>query len=292
MAEKLEMMLVEKPWGVKALPMPFAVLLDTPPLRPIGEIWFPIPVGRDMNLLVKYLFTSENLSIQVHPNDEQARARGFAGGKDECWYILDAEPDAVVGIGTTRALDGAELHSMAQSGDIAHHMTWYPAKKGMLFHIPAGTIHCIGAGVSLIELQQNIDVTYRLYDFGRTRDLHVQDGAAVARAEPFPAQHMQQVQWGTDQILLSNDHFTLAQIGGVGGSDGAGVNPARPWQRLGFGDADSRPPVGLQVTIIPVMGQVTANGVDVRAGECALIDADGDLRMEPDAHVLAAWPCA
>jgi mannose-6-phosphate isomerase len=283
MAEKLDMVLVEKPWGVRTLPAPFPASVTGSHAQPIGEIWFPAPAGRSMDLLVKYLFTRENLSIQVHPNNEQARARGFAGGKDECWYILDAEADAVVGIGTVRELDADALHMAALNGDLEQLMTWYPVQKGMLFHIPAGTIHCIGAGVSLIELQQNVDVTYRLYDFGRSRDLHLADGAAVSRAEPFAAHHIQHVEQGADRILLANDHFSLAQM-----SYGKGW----PWDMVGVDGNFTRPKAAAQIALIPVAGELVADGVVVRAGECALVKPDCHLTMTQDAHILVAWSAA
>src|SRR3546814_2781805 len=92
--------------------------------RSIGEIWFEGPAGRHPPLLVKYIFTSEKLSIQVHPNDAQARERGLPGGKEECWYILDAEPDAKLGIGLTRRLSGEELRAAALDGSIEQLMDW------------------------------------------------------------------------------------------------------------------------------------------------------------------------
>lgn len=286
MAEKLDMVLVEKPWGVTTLPALFSASLTCDLALPVGEIWFPAPRHRSMDLLVKYLFTRENLSIQVHPNDEQARARGFVGGKDECWYILDAEPDAVVGIGTMRELDADALHRAALNGDITQLMTWYPVQSGMLFHIPAGTIHCIGAGVSLIELQQNVDVTYRLYDFGRMRDLHLADGVAVSRAEPFAHHHIQHVERGADRILLANDHFALAQMSSEAGW---------PWNNADYvdsaacEDAGVAPKDGTQILIIPVEGEILADGVAAGAGECVLVDADCQLSLSDDAHILVAW---
>lgn len=271
MAEKLDILLVDKPWGVQHLPAPFSASRHAEASAPIGEIWFPAPEGRAMGLLVKYLFTTENLSIQVHPDDLQARAKGLAGGKDECWYILAAEPDAVVGIGTARALSSDELRAASLSGEIEQLMTWYPAKAGMLFHIPAGTVHCIGAGVSLIELQQNVDVTYRLYDFGRERELHLEDGVAVSRAEPFAAHHQQQVQRGKGGILLANDHFILGQLCGDG---------RWPWDAAVMSE---------QISIIPVEGAVRADGVLVKAGECAWVRSDSVLDLGADAHIFVAW---
>ena len=123
----LDTISVEKPWGVTALPPPFAAS----PSGRIAEIWFDPPEG--CPLLVKYLFTSERLSIQVHPNDRQARERGLAAGKEECWYILAAEPGATLGIGTQRPLDGKALRDAALSGEIENLMEWHPVEAGMFF---------------------------------------------------------------------------------------------------------------------------------------------------------------
>ena len=152
-------------------------MFEPPAGQRIGEVWFT--GGGDLPLLAKYIFTSERLSIQVHPNDQQARARGLASGKTECWYILDAEPDATIGLGLTREVSPEELRAAALDGSIEQLIDWRPVKAGDFILVPPGTIHAIGAGISLLEFQQNADVTYRLYDYGRPRELHLDDSVAV-----------------------------------------------------------------------------------------------------------------
>ena len=171
---KLQRRYVEKPWGRTELPPMF----DPPAGERIGEVWFTD--GAELPLLAKYIFTSERLSVQVHPDDEQARARGLAQGKSECWYILDAEPGATLGLGLTREVGSDELRAAALDGSIEQLMDWRAVAAGDFFFVPSGTIHAIGAGISLLEFQQNADVTYRLYDYGRPRELHLDDGMAVA----------------------------------------------------------------------------------------------------------------
>ena len=205
---KLERRYVEKPWGRTELPPMF----DAPAGKRIGEVWFT--GAPDKPLLVKYLFTSERLSIQVHPNDEQARARGLPQGKSECWYILDAEPDATLGLGLKREVPADELRAAAIDGSIEQLMHWRPVRAGDFFMVPAGTIHAVGAGISLLEFQQNSDVTYRLYDYGRPRELHLDEGIAVARAEPYPdalAQHLGRSEFRT---LVDGPQFILAHADG------------------------------------------------------------------------------
>lgn len=170
---------VEKPWGQANLPAEFGGRAEK-----VGEIWFDRP-DASLPLLCKWLFTSEKLSVQVHPNDQQARARGHASGKEECWVVTTADEGATLGIGLKEMLSESELRDASLSGEIEHILEWKPVKPGDWFYIPAGTVHAIGAGVQLVEIQQNADITYRLYDYGRPRELHLEDGVEVANTAPY-----------------------------------------------------------------------------------------------------------
>ena len=182
MSTGLPVRAVEKPWGVDRLPAPFVSRAGSR----IGEIWFE-PPAQLPDLLVKYIFTSEALSVQVHPSDAQTLAAGLGRqGKEECWLIVDAQPGAVLGIGFREVFSVEQLREAALDGSIEALLEWHPVQAGDFFYIPANTVHAIGAGVSLIEVQQNSDVTYRLYDYGRPRELHLDQGAAVALGEPYP----------------------------------------------------------------------------------------------------------
>ena len=105
---------VEKPWGRHDLWPGFAD--PAPDATPIGEVWFQEPGGADPELLVKYLFTSEHLSVQVHPTDAEAHRAGYKRGKDEAWLILAAEPDATIALGTKRAMSKDELRAASEWG--------------------------------------------------------------------------------------------------------------------------------------------------------------------------------
>ena len=179
-ATRLRAVPVERVWGRTDIPAGFPRLGAG---VPVGEIWFEAPA--EAPLLVKYLFTAERLSIQVHPGDEAARASGFPRGKDEAWYILDAEPGARIGLGLTRAVSRDALRAAALDGSIEQLLDWRPVAPGELLYSPAGTIHAIGGGIALIEIQQNLDLTYRLYDYGRPRELHLEEGIAVATPGPW-----------------------------------------------------------------------------------------------------------
>ena len=137
-------------------------------------------------LLVKYLFTSERLSVQVHPDDDAATAAGHDRGKDEAWLILDAEPGAEIAIGLKKQLSTEALKASALDGSIVDRLDWREVAPGDAFYSPAGTLHAIGAGLTLLEVQQNADITYRFFDYGRDRELHLDEAVAAADTESSP----------------------------------------------------------------------------------------------------------
>src|SRR5690606_12773949 len=175
MLTRLETIVVEKPWGRTDIPADFGDFAG----RRIGEIWFANPAGVDAPIMVKFLFTSERLSIQVHPDDEAARAAGFPRGKEECWLILDAQPGAELGVGLNHETAREPLHDAALDGSIVDMIDWRPSKENDFVYNRAGTIHAIGGGLTVVEVQQNVDCTYRLYDYGRPRELHLDQGHKV-----------------------------------------------------------------------------------------------------------------
>ena len=151
--------------------------------RKIGEVWF----DAGLPLLVKFIFTTEKLSVQVHPDDDYAHAHHRSRGKTEMWHILAAEPGARIAAGFRQAIPASQLRASAESGEIESLLEWFEARPGDTFFIPAGTVHAIGAGLALCEIQQNSDVTYRLYDYGRPRELHLERAAAVSHLGPHQA---------------------------------------------------------------------------------------------------------
>src|SRR5690606_8536157 len=203
---------VEKPWGRRDLPPAFGAVAAE--AEPIGEIWFEDPRGRDPLLLVKYLFTSDKLSIQVHPDDAAAREMGLRNGKDEAWLVLDAEPGAQIGLGLREAVSKEVLRAAALDGTLQDMVEWRAAVAGDSYYSPAGTIHSIGGGLKLIEVQQNMDVTYRLYDFGRPRELHLDEAVGAARSAPYirPFQPYEKAPGRT--ILSEGGKFVLERVQG------------------------------------------------------------------------------
>jgi len=204
-AHRLASRHVERIWGRRDLSGAFAPP-DGAGAEPIGAIWFEGPP--DAELLVKYLFTSERLSIQVHPDDDAARPRGHERGKDEAWYVLSADPGAVIGLGLTREVTREALRAAALDGSIEQLLDWRPVQAGETFYSPAGTIHAIGGGLSLVEIQQNLDLTYRLHDYGRPRELHLNEGVAVADPAPWTPSFAP-VRVGPRTILAAGRAFVL-----------------------------------------------------------------------------------
>lgn len=255
MALKLTPRAVEKPWGQFDLPVPFPNVAG----RKIGEVWFEAPADKQLPLLVKYLFTSERLSIQVHPDDAQAAGLGLRSGKEECWYILDCEPGSTLGIGLTAALSEADVRAAIADGSIERLMDWKPVEPGDFFFIPAGTVHAIGAGITLVEVQQSADVTYRLYDYGRPRELHLEQGLAVSRLARYDRDPVH-VEMGQCRTLL-----------------GPGIAPFR----LEMTSWDARSAVRTkaegQSWFIPLHGDGTIDGETFEQFECWLIDETTEL---------------
>ncbi len=260
---RLRKKLVEKPWGRTDIPAAFGDVAG----QRIGEIWYEGDGADALPILVKWLFTSEKLSIQVHPDNAQAQARGMPSGKEECWYIVDAEPGAVLGMGTLRPLDADALRAASLSGEIEQLMDWKPVKAGDFFYIPAGTVHAIGAGITLVEVQQYADITYRLYDYGRPRALHLDDGVAVSAAKPYADPRSGRAS-GNIQ-LVDGPHFSL-------------------WHLDSLHPLPVLPPAE-RYWIIPVQGLVSLAGETIAVGDCVITSEPLPWTFESRAQLLLAY---
>lgn len=259
---------VEKPWGRDVLPAPFAA----PAGKRIGEIWFEPPAVLPQ-LLVKYIFTSEALSVQVHPSDAETLAKGLGRqGKEECWLIVDADPGAVLGIGFRADVESEAIRAAALDGSIEALMQWHEVRPGDFFYIPAGTVHAIGAGIGLIEVQQNSDITYRLYDYGRPRELHLDQGAAVARGTPYPPRLRRTVPDGVSLTLVEGPLFRLDQIAGPYGEDVA----------ASYGEAP--------LLVIPRTGTARIAGEPIAPGQCGLAPNLYTVAFDRNGSAMIAKP--
>lgn len=261
---KLTSRMVEKPWGRTRIPASFG---DTDG-RKVGEVWFE--AAEDLPLLAKYIFTSEKLSIQNHPDEASAHAAGLEHGKEECWYVLDAEPGATLGLGLRSRMSKEALRQSAVDGFIDELVDWKAVVPGDFFYVPAGTIHAIGAGVTLLEFQQNTDVTYRLYDFGRPRELHLDDGMSVARAEPYDDKRATHVRSNEPRVLVDGPFFHLLQA-----VDG----------RLPSKSLEDR-----LRWILPLDGTVRALDDQASFGECLLVDPGVEVDLGEGRVLIGALP--
>lgn len=256
---KLDTKIVEKPWGRRDIDPRFGVEGD----GQVGEIWFEPPPGRDLDVMAKYLFTSERLSIQVHPDDATAQVRGYPRGKDECWIILDVADEAELGIGTVREASGEDVVAAARDGSIVDLVDWRKPKVGDFIYNPAGTIHALGPGLTVLEIQQAVDLTYRLFDYGRPRELHLEESRDVVQARPHS--HRLDTRVGEQSALLvGGPHFGVA------------------W-------CVHEPPVLPQgicdVQLLPIDAAVAG----IAPGQCALVDEHAARRLRSDGTFVLAW---
>jgi len=261
---------VEKPWGRRDL----APLFENQPAdRPaVGEIWYDDPSGKPRELLVKYLFTSERLSVQVHPDDVAAQARGFARGKDEAWIILSAEPDSTIALGLTAAMDGETVRAAALDGSIEQMLYWKPVKAGEVIYSPAGTIHAIGKGLRVVEVQQNLDLTYRFYDYGSARELHLDEAMEVSEFGPFPGNPPPREISPGRVIFAENQKFVLERWTMPGGFEIA--------------------PGSATLWILPVEGQASIDGKAAALGDAIIVEAAATIDIAPGSIIYAAYPGA
>lgn len=188
----------------------------------IGESWEVwgaslLPDGRavrelcDFNLLVKLIDVEDQLSVQVHPDDDQAMIlEGRPDGKAEGWYVIGTRPAAKVALGLRRDIGATELRELAASGAIEAELRWTGVHAGDVIDIPPGTVHSLGGGVLLYEVQQPSELTYRFYDWGRPRPLHLDKAVAVVRSASRPVPRRAGEGW--QELLLENQHFTLTRL--------------------------------------------------------------------------------
>lgn len=261
---KLESRALEKPWGVEGLPCPFSKHGK----GRIGEIIFSEPSASTAGLMLKFIFTSEKLSVQVHPDDALAQAKGLPHGKSECWYILEAAPEAAVALSFRQPVDIETARTAALDGSIEKLLNWVPVSSGDFLYVPAGTVHAIGAGIKLLEVQQNIDVTYRLYDYGRPRDLHLADAFAAARLDPhdFSLSGIRTAE--TSELLVNSQHFSVLRIKGHASSTEHLAKRGR-W-------------------VVPISGRVFTQDVAAETGECLFLAPNEFFESSTDAIFIVA----
>ncbi|HEY1217582.1 MAG: class I mannose-6-phosphate isomerase [Bryobacteraceae bacterium] len=261
-AIRLTPSLREKVWGKKRLEPWFP---DS--ASPIGEAWFL--ADRELPLLVKLIFTSERLSVQVHPHDGEDGPRG----KTEMWHILEAEPGATIAIGFREPITRARLWEATRSGEVEHLLNWIEVRPGETYFMPAHTVHAIGAGIVLCEIQQNSDVTYRLWDYGRPRPIHVEKAVPIADLSVHPGAARPVRVDDTPEELVCARQFVTELV------------------RLGTGDA-ARPEAHTCQLWIAIEGSGSIGGERYARGDVWLLpEADGqpEVKASEPSRFLRTW---
>ncbi len=227
----------ERVWGRDSLAPYFP---STPGSERIGEVWFTFeenqtapgkPLGELLRehpevlgtagnpqhpgicpLLVKFLLTTERLSVQVHPDDAYAQKHHGSLGKTEAWYVLDAQPPGEVAVGFDQTLKPETFQAAVASGEVEQLLHWKKVQVGDVVFVPAGTVHAVGAGVTICEIQENSDITYRLYDYGRARELHLEHGVRVSQLGPHTAEAKTiKLAEGRDEMLAC-EYFRIERL--------------------------------------------------------------------------------
>ncbi|UXN72311.1 class I mannose-6-phosphate isomerase [Devosia sp. A8/3-2] len=264
--------IVRKPQGSRHLLPRSSVIVCG---EPVGELWYE-PVDENPKapaLLLKLLFTEQRLSVQVHPDDAFAHSIGLPNGKTEARYVLSARRGGQVAIGLKRALTPAELRAAISDGSVAKLIRWRDVTAGDVIYVPAGTIHAIGLGLVIAEIQQRSDATFRMFDYGRDRELHLDNAVAVADASPpgpqAPATKLSEAR----TILTANEFFVLERLT---------LPPASSHRLSTSGES----------WIMAISGRLALGGVDLDVGEVALMSADSaELTSGPAAAIaLVAYP--
>ena len=239
-------------------------------------------------LLAKFIDAADKLSIQVHPDDAYARAHEAESGhlgKSEAWVILEAEPGAEVIWGFRDALDAAALRELVRAGRLTPHLNHVPVRAGDVVYNPAGTVHAIGAGILLFEIQESSDLTYRLYDYdrrgasGEKRELHLDKALEVADLSPGEHAKVTPKALGEGKTeLLNTEHFAVER-----------------WEVSGMQNETTDPASFDILTVIGGGLELTAGGkasekTSLSRGESVVLPASlGDYTLQGHATLLRCY---
>ena len=229
---------INRVWGWTNLEPWFA---QSSPANPIGEVWLtgnncvaetgrwagqkldaifaahfdlmlgPTARAEGSPLLIKVLFAREKLSVQVHPDDAMARKYGFPRGKTECWYALAADPGARVACGLKSGVSVEQVRAAIADGSLEQDLNVIPIEAGEMIFVDSGTVHAIWPGSVILETQQNSDITYRMFDYGRPRELHIEKSLEAMRLTTR-AGKIEPCVLADRTILLDEEYFRIERI--------------------------------------------------------------------------------
>ena len=174
--------------------------------------------SEDFPMLIKFVDAAKPLSIQVHPSNENAELLNADGGKTEMWIVCEAEKGAYIYYGVKEQIGAEKFREAILDGTITEYLNRVPVKKGDTFFIKAGTIHAIGAGITICEIQQSSDTTYRLYDYkrkdsnGNERELHIEKGIIASNLNVQTEFYVEGVQKGNERLMVSCPYFNVSVI--------------------------------------------------------------------------------
>jgi mannose-6-phosphate isomerase len=238
-----------------------------------GEALLGAGGGAEFPLLVKLLFPDDKLSVQVHPDDAQAQAMGQPRGKTECWYVLEADPGATIALGLKNGATADLVRAAIADGTMEEWMEWVPVEAGDMVFVDAGTVHAIGPGVVLLETQQTCDVTFRMYDYGRPRELHVEQALGVMKTKTA-AGKVKPVAMDGFVRLIEQRYFVVDRY-----EVAAGGTVAVPGGKAGC--------------LVGLRGSAMVGGeVDLIAGQAVVVPADlksVDIETNRGASFVRCW---
>jgi mannose-6-phosphate isomerase len=188
-------------------------------------------------LLIKVIFAREKLSVQVHPDDAMAQKYGDPRGKAECWYVLEAQPGSQVACGLKPGVTLEQVKVGIETGTLEHSLNLLDLSRGEMIFVEAGTVHSIWPGSILLETQQNCDLTYRMYDYGRGRELHIQKSLEATRLVTHAGKISPKALPGRT-LLMECDYFRVESVA---------VNGSRTSASL---TGEAEPAAGLQYLFV------------------------------------------
>ena len=246
--------------------------------RRLGELFHlaprsllgPSAPSGESPLLIKTIFAREKLSVQVHPDDQTARRQGHPCGKTECWYVLAAEPGAQVALGLRPDLSLLQIKEEIRAGTLESSLNLLPVAPGDLIYVEAGAVHAIWPGSILLEIQQNSDLTYRMYDYGRPRELHIEQSLQALNLSARPGKILPQ-SFSDRTVLIDSPYFRIERLAVSGSRSGSSLPAPAP---------SGQPPAA------PGLAYLFA------ASGAARIAGSGFEPIDLPAHAIAAIPAA
>jgi mannose-6-phosphate isomerase len=244
----------------------------------------------DSPLLIKTIFAREKLSVQVHPDDKMAHKYGQPRGKTECWYALEAEPGAEVAVGVKPGTTLAQIEEGIRAGTLEASLNMLPVAAGDMIFVDAGTVHSIWPGSILLETQQNCDLTYRMFDYGRGRELHIEKSLEAVRLSTRAGKVAPRV-LADRTVLIDVEYFRMERIAVSGSKTSESLRGVGAERGLAYlfaaAGAGRLAGAGFEPVELPARGIVA---VPAASPEFVLEDASGANGSLDLIRIAPNWP--